>query len=888
MKGKTKFGLSILLCACIMVGVLPVLTITSLAIGRTGYELENIDDYVGQVIVDLNAVCSTPSHINDNYKPYQVRYVNGGKQCVGFAWARIEEKLGIITFNTVTNYAKEIPEYAPDGSERTSVYGEEYTIRVYKNASEIENKLMSNSLACFEYTDGKGRKEGHIVYVEEVISIGSEKYVYYTEGGSGFYDAGTSGTLKKLRLDNFLTYSGRCKCTGIIVFEPVNTCEYDHSIKMQPDGTMTYSTIQKADGTYAAVCKKCGYEYPITLDKSSAGVYKVTETIILNSEPYGEAETGKKATKNTEYTVIGSTVNAYGNVWYQTDEGYWIFQKYITYVSDIPIPSIAEGTYYIEAYCGKVVEVADSKTGNKANVQIWDKSSRDLGCQKFNITKSGDYYTFTAVHSGKVIDIADGSSKSGTNIWQYTANGTDAQKWQFEDAGDGYYYIRSALGTYMDVYDNGTANGTNVWAYRFNGSNAQKFRLVNVSGSIQPHTLTIKYNTNGGSISSNTYSAAPSGMVQKGGSDVTAAWPYGYGHENGLYNASTFGLTREGYSFVGWSLSKDGSTRIFGQDDATLKAETIYPQLESGDATVTLYAIWERKHGIVGEFVESVSAMVNGSTVTVHWMSFPNASSYYVRISDDNRVIYESGVITGTVNEYSFTNVANGQYVATVELIAPGVNAAGLSEYFIVDSFHTQGIHFMRTTAYSQGQFTDVPASQWFTRSVADAFELGLMKGDSATTFNPYGDVTLAEAITMASRIHSIYYTGTENFNQGSGGAWYQTYLDYAYNNGIIDDSYYNTDVTVKATRAQFAEVLSNSLPDEALPAINVVADNAIPDVKMTDSFAQFVYRLYRAGILTGGDINGTFSPLTFITRAEAAAIVSRMVESDNRVEFVL
>ncbi|MBQ2830429.1 MAG: peptidoglycan DD-metalloendopeptidase family protein [Oscillospiraceae bacterium] len=194
-------------------------------------------------------------------------------------------------------------------------------------------------------------------------------------------------------------------------------------------------------------------------------------------------------------------------------------------------------------------------------------------------------------------------------------------------------------------------------------------------------------------------------------------------------------------------------------------------------------------------------------------------------------------------------------------------------------------VHFEHITVYFQDQFSDVPANQWYTENVEDAFEFGLMKGDSATTFNPYGYVTIAEAVTMASRIHSIYTTGTENFIQSSG-KWYQVYLDYARANGIIGKDYYNCDATQKATRAQFAEIFANSLPDEALSQINTVADNAIPDVKMSASYAEFVYELYRAGILTGSDANGTFSPQTYITRAETAAIVSRMAESNNRVVF--
>ena len=56
----------------------------------------------------------------------------------------------------------------------------------------------------------------------------------------------------------------------------------------------------------------------------------------------------------------------------------------------------------------------------------------------------------------------------------------------------------------------------------------------------------------------------------------------------------------------------------------------------------------------------------------------------------------------------------------------------------------------------------------------------------------------------------------------------------------------------------------------------------------MQAPYASAVYRLYRAGILAGSDANGTFSPLSYITRAEAAAVVSRMADSDNRIAFSL
>lgn len=196
-------------------------------------------------------------------------------------------------------------------------------------------------------------------------------------------------------------------------------------------------------------------------------------------------------------------------------------------------------------------------------------------------------------------------------------------------------------------------------------------------------------------------------------------------------------------------------------------------------------------------------------------------------------------------------------------------------------------VHFPKVATYKQGQFTDVAANQWYTKNVAAAVEFGLMKGDSDGTFRPNGQVTIAEAITMAARIHKIYTTGSQDFSQTPGSKWYQVYLDYAYQKGIIGRSYYTCDVNQKATRAQFAEIFANALPADALAARNTVADNAIPDVPASQSYAAAVYKLYRAGILTGGE-DGAFRPQSNITRAEASAVAARMADTDNRVSITM
>lgn len=234
-----------------------------------------------------------------------------------------------------------------------------------------------------------------------------------------------------------------------------------------------------------------------------------------------------------------------------------------------------------------------------------------------------------------------------------------------------------------------------------------------------------------------------------------------------------------------------------------------------------------------------------------------------------------SDVVAATVQFHNVYENSN----STAAMISDRVRRA-------LDVFAKYGdatVEFPRPEKYAAGRFRDVTAADWFASAVADAYELGLMDGVSGTEFDAMGSVTLAQAITMAARVHSIYATGAESFPSSGGSRWYQVYLDYAYDHDLIDGKMYNSNVEGKATRAQFAEIFSRSMPSDGLIAINQIADNAIPDVSLTDSFGPDVYRLYRAGVLTGSDARGTFHPGDSITRAEAAAIVARMGDSTAR-----
>ena len=192
--------------------------------------------------------------------------------------------------------------------------------------------------------------------------------------------------------------------------------------------------------------------------------------------------------------------------------------------------------------------------------------------------------------------------------------------------------------------------------------------------------------------------------------------------------------------------------------------------------------------------------------------------------------------------------------------------------------------NFTAIETYTDGQFTDIPAGAWYSGYVQIAYELGLMRGDSESTFNPTGTVTLAEAVTMASRLHSIYNTGAENFIQGD--PWYQCYVDYALENNIIENKY--EDYTAVATRGEFAEILAYALPADAIADINAIVPNSIPDVSSTDEYSGEIYKLYRAGILNGNGDDNSYNPNGTITRSEASALLTRLALPSTRLSFSL
>ena len=205
--------------------------------------------------------------------------------------------------------------------------------------------------------------------------------------------------------------------------------------------------------------------------------------------------------------------------------------------------------------------------------------------------------------------------------------------------------------------------------------------------------------------------------------------------------------------------------------------------------------------------------------------------------------------------------------------------AAGSSAAKISDRFPS-------VRDYDEAGFKDVKASEWYASYIESAYEEGLMSGISAGSFEPDGNVTLAQAITIAARIYSRLYDADKEFENVTGVNWLKPYSEYAVEKGIITDETADSEfLDYEISRAQFAEIISGALKDADCSQINDIDDGDFSDIADSGSAGEAVYRLCRGGIITG-DSHGLFNPEDSLTRAQMAAILARITDESQRVEL--
>ena len=179
----------------------------------------------------------------------------------------------------------------------------------------------------------------------------------------------------------------------------------------------------------------------------------------------------------------------------------------VTFGDDIQ--PVINGRYIlVNRNSGKVMEVAFGSTSAGANVRQ-NAAVAGAAYQQWNVIPvdsriGGDYsyFTFTAVHSGKSLDIYNWSLDNTGNIvvWD-DAKGAN-QQWYLEYADDGWFYIRSRHSAKcIEVANASISNGINIYQWEKDGDKNQQWRFIPVDAPVEfiapaaPANLTATPNT---------------------------------------------------------------------------------------------------------------------------------------------------------------------------------------------------------------------------------------------------------------------------------------------------------------------------------------------------------------------------------------------------------
>ncbi|MEQ3347381.1 S-layer homology domain-containing protein [Peptoniphilus senegalensis] len=191
--------------------------------------------------------------------------------------------------------------------------------------------------------------------------------------------------------------------------------------------------------------------------------------------------------------------------------------------------------------------------------------------------------------------------------------------------------------------------------------------------------------------------------------------------------------------------------------------------------------------------------------------------------------------------------------------------------------------------------FKDIKAESWYLRYVYIANFDNIMKGKSVGVFDPLGKVTMAELACISAKVHSKLMVSSSDIKQKKGEAWYMPYVRYCYENGIYSNDRVDSgkislekaeDWNRAAKRCEVAGMLGRCDNFYKKGFINPdVPLTDISDVKESTPFAEEILLLYRSGVAVG-DVNMNFSPMQKVSRAEMAAMITRLLHDEFKIEL--
>lgn len=182
---------------------------------------------------------------------------------------------------------------------------------------------------------------------------------------------------------------------------------------------------------------------------------------------------------------------------------------------------------------------------------------------------------------------------------------------------------------------------------------------------------------------------------------------------------------------------------------------------------------------------------------------------------------------------------------------------------------------------YNEVTFSDIE-SHWAKDNIKFLAARGILKGKGAGLFDPNGNVTRAEFVTMLANLAgaNVANTSGTEFSDVLTGAWYTAYVNWAVAMGVASgygDGKFGPDDQI--TREQMAVMLDKFLVAVKADVKTVNEEASFTDVALISSWAaEAVSRVQQYGIINGRT-DGSFAPQDNANRAEAATVIKGCFE---------
>ena len=179
-----------------------------------------------------------------------------------------------------------------------------------------------------------------------------------------------------------------------------------------------------------------------------------------------------------------------------------------------------------------------------------------------------------------------------------------------------------------------------------------------------------------------------------------------------------------------------------------------------------------------------------------------------------------------------------------------------------------------------ENPFGDVKKRDWFYFSVKFAYDFGLMKGTTEMEFSPDSYVTRAMFVMIIYRMEKEPQAGGSVFVDVEIGGYYDRAVAWANANGIVSgvskDRFAPND---PITREQMATILYRYADFKGYD-VESNGNMAYSDSSSISGYARNAVSWAAANLLMKGNDDGSFLPNANATRAQAAAVFTRMIEN--------